>query len=73
MFKTSLNRAQADLAAARQKAIDCEKARLSAEKQCEGVAQRARFEMSDMRLESQRQRVEVERQRDELAFQIQGK
>ncbi len=72
MLKSSLARAQTDLSAARHKVLDCEKAKLSAEKYYEGVAQRSRVELADARLEAQRQRVEVEKQRDDLAFQVQG-
>ncbi|KAH9286968.1 hypothetical protein ECG_00748 [Echinococcus granulosus] len=69
----SLASTQADLKAARQRIVDCERAKLSSEKHFEGRVQCLRTELNDCRLVAQRERVEVERQRDQLAFQVQGK
>ncbi|VDM17170.1 unnamed protein product [Hydatigera taeniaeformis] len=61
-----------DLRAARQRVIDCERARLSLEKDLEARVHCLRSELSSFRLTAQRERVEIERQRDHLAFQVQG-
>ncbi|KAL5112473.1 hypothetical protein TcWFU_007230 [Taenia crassiceps] len=63
--------AQTDLKAARQRVVDCERARLSSEKHLEGRVHCLRMELNNYRLVAQRERVEIERQRDELAFQVQ--
>ncbi|KAL5964962.1 Centrosomal protein of 83 kDa [Taenia solium] len=68
-----LTRAQADLKAARQRIVDCERARLSSEKHLEGRVHCLRTELNNCRLVAQRERVEIERQRDQLAFQVQGR
>ncbi|VDK32885.1 unnamed protein product [Taenia asiatica] len=67
-----LTRAQTDLKAARQRIVDCERARLSSEKHHEGRVHCLRTELNNCRLVAQRERVEIERQRDQLAFQVQG-
>ncbi|CDS41186.1 coiled coil domain containing protein 41 [Echinococcus multilocularis] len=67
----SLASTQVDLKAARQRIVDCERAKLSSEKHFEGRVRCLTTELNDCRLVAQRERVEVERQRDQLAFQVQ--
>lgn len=73
LLARSLASAHAELKAARQRVVDCERARLSSEKHLEGRIHCLRTELNNCRLVAHRERVEIERQRDQLAFQVQGK
>ena len=72
MLTSSLRDTQAELKAAQQRIIECEKAKLNAEKHLEEQVHMLKSELNNLRIVSLKERLELERQRDELAFHIQG-